>query len=439
MKRAGKDNGGQGVFRRQLLRQKRAAPLLSAVMIVTLFVFFAGAIGLASTTTVQELARGEAELVPTGRIWQVESFQGGVVRQVLVAEGQLVNKGDLLAVLGAPDLDRGADELRQALDSARAQRRDIDAISAAIAPASATPAMAAPSDNMATHSKTRLALHRARQDMLKLRAENLQATARSLESALTIIADRVRAKEKSVERILDLLENGHVTRARADGEIDALDELRSRQVDADIEHARTLDEYGAARSAALENGLTFREEIHAEGYQLDQEIAGLEIRMEGIKSQIGQLSIRAPEQGIIQAVEFPAPGEIVSAGATLFELLPTSATLVAEVRINPDDIGHVQVGDAVSLKLATFDARRYGQLQGVLKSLSPTFVADETGQEYFRATVSLNQDTIGQGKWQRQLQAGMTATAEIISDERTVIAYLLKPIQRSMDRAFTER
>ncbi|MEL7389198.1 MAG: HlyD family type I secretion periplasmic adaptor subunit, partial [Pseudomonadota bacterium] len=124
----------------------------------------------------------------------------------------------------------------------------------------------------------------------------------------------------------------------------------------------------------------------------------------------------------------------------LFELLPTRQSLVAEVRIPSLEIGHVQPDHQVSVTVDTFDVRRFGKVEGAIRSVSPAPLIDEqTGESYFRAFVELSGDHIGEGPFRRPLQSGMTVVAEMVTDEKTLLAYLLKPVERSLNKAFSER
>lgn len=431
----------QSVIERKRRKQKLRAPKISVMLILTLSGFLCGGVILASTTVVDELARAEAKIMPSGRLRQIENFEGGVIEAVHVQEGQEVAENDVIAVLSSPVLEQEERETTQSLALLDQRIDSLQVIFGLLGqPTELTASIDEDQEGLGPdYALARLSLHMARQNMLKERADNLDQTTVALQAALTIVRDRIIAKEKSIARLANLQERGYVTLSRLDDQVDALDALRGGLVDAELQAATALNEHKQALSTWIENDLTIREELLLELSTLTQERQSTEQRLTSLALRRARLSIRAPSSGTIQSVEFPSPGEVIEPGTTLFELLPSSAVLVAEVKIGTDDIGHVRKGDRVALKLSTYDARRYGQLDGVLTSLSPTFLVDPEGIEYFRATVTLDRTTIGSGIWERPVQAGMIASAEVVTDQRTVLAYLLKPVQRSLEKAFRER
>jgi len=113
---------------------------------------------------------------------------------------------------------------------------------------------------------------------------------------------------------------------------------------------------------------------------------------------------------------------------------------VVEARIPGNDIGHVDMTQPISVGVDTFDQRRFGRVSGRFVSLSPVPLTDEaTGENYFRAAISLDRSFIGQGVEERALRSGMTVVADIVTGEQTVLAYFLKPIDTTLRNSFRER
>ena len=127
-------------------------------------------------------------------------------------------------------------------------------------------------------------------------------------------------------------------------------------------------------------------------------------------------------------------------GGVVAEITPKEATLIAEVRVNPNDIGHIALGQATDITVTTFDPNLYGKISGYVSHVSAdTFMDERTGEAYYIAFVELSGQEIGKGKRLRQLSPGMEVRAEIITQSRSLMQYALKPVTRSLDQAFTER
>ena len=121
------------------------------------------------------------------------------------------------------------------------------------------------------------------------------------------------------------------------------------------------------------------------------------------------------------------------------EIVPLDRQLVVELRIPPKDIGHLKIGMPVQVKVSTYDFSRYGSISGALEFISPTTFIGERGERFYRGRVKLDQNYVGQDPNQNVIVPGMTVMTDIITGDKTVMAYLLKPIHNSIETALTER
>lgn len=191
--------------------------------------------------------------------------------------------------------------------------------------------------------------------------------------------------------------------------------------------------------------LTERVEMQGALERAQQELSKQEHR--------GELSeLRAPQSGIIQDLATYTVGAVVSAGTVLMSLVPVDETLVAEVFIRNDDVGFVHEGQTVKVKLATFPFQKYGMMDGVVKRISADAAgADQDGTRQgvaedsqallspYKAIVHLKKQRLSNQEFDWPLSPGMQVVAEIHEGERTVIEYLLSPVQKVLREAATER
>lgn len=430
--------GKKGVFAQSEARQTRRGPKLAGLLVMTFAGFLGGSLWMAASTTVPELTRASGALVPTGRYHQIQAPESGTVVSVHVHEGQKIQKGQILAKLSSVMLDEQEKGIRQEIAAIDIKLKNFGAILAGVAESS--PASTALESPEMSFASTQLQLFQERQDAQSKLIVRLEETLLTLERARTLAEKRVQARSMSVEKDEGLFQKGLTTARDLDAQKDRLDQLQASLVDVDVRLSQLQKEVSLAQASLSQNQLSLEEKYTERVFELELQRKALDVQLELISTQRNSLKLRAPANGVVHAIGFPNPGEILSAGDVLFELLPTQQNLVAEIEVHPSDIGHIATGDAVALKFDTFDPRRYGQVEGEIISISPNSVTDrETGIEHFRATVALSDTSIGEGQWHRPLQSGMTTTAEIVTDERTVLAYLIKPISRSLENAFGER
>ncbi|MEO3416956.1 HlyD family type I secretion periplasmic adaptor subunit [Roseovarius sp. CAU 1744] len=431
-----------GVIAHAEAREAQRGVATARIVILTIAGFIAGGVWLAITTTVPELVRAQGELLPTGHYQQVQAPEQGVVKAVLVEEGEAVEANQVLTILDSGVLEQ---ELQDVVNERQSQTLRLENLRVIARVAGA--ARSIPPDEIATlapvdlsYAIARLELfaeqHRIQQELRK----HLEHTEATLTNARALMVRRIEERMGRIERAERLYADSLTPLRDLERQRDSLDQLRAGLIEIDIRLSQAAKELGAASAPIEQSRIALLERTRTEIFDLEQLVAQLALREAALRQRHASLEIRAPQSGVVHAVGFPNPGEVIATGTTLFELMPSGPQLVAQLKIAPVDIGHIQRGDTVALKFDTFDPRRYGQIQGRVTSISPNSVIDEqTGMGHFRATVALEQETIGNGVWRRDLQAGMGASGEIVTAEQTVLAYLMKPIKRSFDSAFGER
>ncbi|QIE40820.1 HlyD family type I secretion periplasmic adaptor subunit [Rhodobacteraceae bacterium SC52] len=431
-----------GLFVQAERRRDARQPATARATMITLVLFVAAGLVFAAVTPLRELVRASGTIVPTGRSIAIEHLNGGIVADVFVSEGERVKKGDLLAILDSPELTRNVARARDSL--AHVEHRlagTLGLLSLMNFGTGESPHFLEMDTTLVEndHADARQALFVERQRVLQSQIEQATIMIETLENARDIAVQRAHGQEDQVSRFSNLAQQGHVSAFTLIAAEDRLGELRGELASAEVALARAVGQQATDIAKLKDNELAHGEALLKEAYDLREQQETLKTELKGLLTQIDALSIRAPRGGVIQSVAFPMTGEVIGPDTELFELFPDAATLVAEVQVEPKDIGHISVGDSVSLKLQTFDFRRYGGTSGVIESLSPTSVTQTDGATFYRAVVSLDDSHVGSDEDKRRIQIGMEAAAEIQTNSRTILQYMLKPLDSSLRAILTER
>ncbi|MEM7669913.1 MAG: HlyD family type I secretion periplasmic adaptor subunit [Pseudomonadota bacterium] len=418
-----------GLFARKHVREASRAPRTAKAIIAILSVFLVAAIVWAARTEIRELAKAEGEIVPRGSLTYIEHFDGGVIDRILVAAGDRVEAGQALARLSSPELAQTRNELmgeRTLLADHRAM------LKALIAGDAAGPVAG-------SYATTRRDLHLSRMDMLQDRVAGRVDALEIARDAHAVARERLALADRERTRLQTLFDQGHVPRTRLTVQDDLQQRIQSDLLVAKTQLARATSDRTDAIAARAEARLLYEQDLQSELFGVEQDLSRVERRLDEIAQQQDRLHVRTPVSGIVQAVANTTPGEVIDAGERMFEILPTTVGLVAEIRVTPEDIGHISLGHGVSLRPTAFDARRYGQLRGQIERISPTSTLDPQGFPYFSVEVGLEGTTLDRGPFHGEVGAGMVVLAEIETSRRTVLQYLLKPIDQSLAMAMTER
>lgn len=425
-------------------------PLARRVM-WSLFALATTVLVWSATGELDIVAVAEGKLVPASYVKIVQPAEQGIVRQILVGEGERVAEGQVLVRMDAVLAQADRKELEHDYHTRRLTLRRIDA------ELTGRPLVREPADpvdifgqvqaqylaNRAAYdnqlAQQRATLDRARFDLAA--AEQMQAKLEQVlphyrEQELAFdrlakdgFAGKVLAGDKARERIekeQELATQNHIIRAANA----TIAESREKLARVTADYVRALQ---GERAATLE-----------EGEKLKQQLTKVQHRE-------ALLELKAPQAGVIKDLATHTPGTVVSPGAVLMTLVPRDERLRAEVWIKNDDSGFVRHGQEVKIKLAAFPFQKYGMLGGTVAHVGADAQESEgatrrSGHDYgstgtlaYRALVDLSSQSLHVDGTGYGLVAGMQVAAEIKLGTRTVLEYLLSPVARAFQEAGRER
>lgn len=414
------------------------------LMRLTTFVIglgFIAFISWAGNTNVNEVARAQGEIIPSGYSQIVQHLEGGIIAEIMIEEGDLVQAGQELVRMGGIGAEEDFAGLSQRQTTLLLQAERLKALAYDEEP-----------------------------DFSKIAGEDEKAIAyqqRILESARDayegekkVLADQLAQKENTLERLIaqketaekelasgqelltmkeSLEESGSVSKkdlidserdvTRLEGDVNA--------IDAQISEAKQAISEFENRLQTLE--VKTRDEAIKELENIETQIAQNKETLGKLKGRVARMSVQSPVRGLVKGLQVNTIGGVVGAGQPIMEIVPLDRTLIVEAHIQPRDIGSLNVGQAARVKVSAFDFSRYGVIEGELEFLSATTFIDDKGNSFYKGRIKLNKNYVGLDPKRNLILPGMTVEADIVTGEKTVLAYLLKPIHTSLSSAFRER
>lgn len=442
-------------FAPALLRiQSLPAPPLAGAFLTAMVAMLAALLAWSAIGRLDIVAVTDGKLVPSSYLKIVQPSEQGVVKEILVAEGEKVREGQVLvrmdAVLAAAD----ATTLANDFHSKRLALRRIDAQLAGrpIAPdADDPPDLYAPAQaqlaaNVAAWqnalAQERASLARARHDL---------QSAREIHGKLLGVLPHYKAQEAAFDR---LAVGGYA------GKLMAADKSRERiEKEQDLKSQQYVIQANAASIEQSEKRILqltadYRRQLQAERTETAVQVAKARQELAKVAHRQRLLELKAPQAGLIKDLATHTPGTVVSPGTILMTLVPQGETLRAEVWVSNQDIGFVAPGQAVKVKLAAFPFQKYGMLDARVAQVSgdateapsantrsdALFGRDRPmGPLAFRAIVELQSQQLEAGGARYALSPGMQVVAEIKLGERTLLEYLLAPVQKVVHESARER
>jgi adhesin transport system membrane fusion protein len=393
----------------------------------------------ASFAELEEVTRGQGRVIPSRQIQIIQAVDGGVVSDILVNEGQVVEKGQLLVRI---DPTRFISELRENRSQylsllAKAERlRALSEERPFVPPpevVNETPEVAQREQTLYTSSQEELnaQIAIARQQLRQRQQELNEATANrdQLGSRYELLAQEFAVTKPLVSsgavsevEILRLERDVIATRGERD------------QVLSQIE--RILSSINEAERKIQEVELTFDNNIRRDLSETLARLGSVTEEKMGLADRVKHTDVVSPVHGTIKRLLVNTVGGFIQAGKDIIELVPLDDSLILEARINPKDIGFLRPGQKAQVRFTAYDFAIYGSLEARVEQIGADSVIDEKGNAYFLVRVRTTKPDLGDNL---PVIPGMMATIDVITGKKTLLAYLLKPILRAKASALRER
>jgi adhesin transport system membrane fusion protein len=419
-------------------------PRAIAMLIVILVSLVIAFIGWAAFAVVDEVARGDGKVVPALQVQTVQSLEGGIVSEILVAEGERVEKNQILVQLDETSPGSKLGEVASQRDGKLVRVARLTAEAEGLEKPQfpqeqASRVAALVEAEMASFESRKAAQQQQRQvieNQLLARREQLQ----ELDARNSKLTASLELLDKELKLTRKLAQQGAVP------EIDLI-RLEREAVEARGE----LEETAARRGATLagigeyQNRLASsdRDFRAAARDELTRELAELRIideTLAGVADRFERTAIRAPVRGIVNRLEVKTIGGVIAPGGAVLEIVPLDDRLVVEARIRPQDVAFIRPGQDANVKLSAYDYTIYGVLAGKVTQVSAdTFSDEKTGEAFYKVIVETGQSTLKRNGQELEILPGMVATVDILTGSKTVLNYLAKPVTRVGSEALRER
>lgn len=414
-------------------------PGILRAMIITLCLTLAAFIVWAALAQVGEIARTPGEIVPASQSRVIQHRDGGSVATILVRDGQIVKKGDALLRLDDADIKQDLARAQAKQTALDLQQERLRALIDGRTPAFAAigeqaPALIADQAAYLKSQQTSAAQDSAviddqiRQKQAELAASNRASAMATRNSALMgdLMNKRRTLNSQGVLSDVRLME----TEQRYNDAMAERERLRGETASIQAQLAELQTRKNAMTASRADDAHRELDSVLAQSSENRELIEKLQTRLQN-------LLVSAPVGGMVQGLKLQLRGSVVQPAEPIMEIVPHDGPLVVTLRIRPADIGHLHIGQPVQVKVSSFDFARYGAVSGTLTSLSPSTFAGEKGERFYEGTVTLDSTYVGTDK--NRILPGMTVMADIITGEKTIMTYLLKPLQSAMATAFSER
>lgn len=374
--------------------------------VILLFVFLVVFVIWAYNSNIEEVTRGQGSIIPSSREQVIQSLDPGILTQMLVEEGEIVKKGQILLKL---DDTRSSAVLRES----EAKVDNLEAVRARLRAEAHGVALTFP-DHVDPELKDReTVVYQAHKKELEDAVGNLKRSKSLLDKEIGITAPMV---QKGVMSEVELLR------------------MRRQSSELGLQISERTNKYASNANNEL--------------VRIESELAQAKENMAMRADPVERSLIRAPMRGIVKNIRINTIGGVISAGQDILEIVPLDDNLLVEAYIRPQDVAFIHPGQGAVVKLTAYDYSIYGGLKGTVTLISPDTLRDQKrpgdlklnpNEAYYRVIIKITQNdlTDKNGK-SLDIIPGMIASVDIKTGEKTVFQYLIKPITR-LKQAMQER
>lgn len=440
------------------LEQEAAKPPLKGQMIYLMIIaFFIVAVVWASLAEIDELVRAEGEIVPSESVQVVQSRLPGSVVAIHAELDNRVSKGDILFEVEDEDVRANYDdnEIHRLTSLAAIQRLEAESTGAADISFPATLEAEAPeivAQERKVFNSRRQAL-RSEEDVIRQEIESLRraitarlAAARQARVQIDTIKRQIRVTEEEFQVIKPLVDQGFEPKTallNIEKEMLAthsrLNDARAREEEARQEAERMESDLVTQNRRLKSLSDRFRADAETQLVEVRTRAAQTLARLDALKEKVAFTAIRAPVDGIITAVHVNTIGAVVDGGAMMAEIVPIEDEVTVRARVNTDDVSKIAPGQKVFVSVSAYDMSRYGRLEGIVDKVAANSTQQENLPPYFVTLVKVPDPIFPETGIVPEIVPGTPVVVDMVAGKRTVMGYILSPINRASTIVFREK
>lgn len=418
----------------QIQPQKLHYLILIFTIVIFTFILWA------NFTKIDEIARGQGTVIPSGQNQIVQNLEGGIVSFIYVNEGDFIKKGDLLLQINnskSLSLQNASNAKEKAL-KAKIERLQVQLNEEEFAIESHDKDMILFLENEKKLFDANLESFKSQirvlEDKLSQKKSELadaKQRKRHLSNSLSMINEEVKMTEPMVQRgVKSKVEFLQLKREQSNAQLEYNSSLHAiNRLDSEVDELlnsleQTKKEFESRTRVELNDAIGQLKELQA--------------NLEGLSDQLDRTKVLAPLSGIVKKLFVNTIGGAVKPAQDLVEIVPTEEKLLVEVKIKPSDIAFIYKGQNSIVKFSAYDFAIYGGLNAKVVNISPDTITEEK-ETYYLVTVETNKNYISRNEKKLKIIPGMIADVDILTGKKSILDYILKPILKTTQYTFTER
>ncbi|CAM2767949.1 MULTISPECIES: HlyD family type I secretion periplasmic adaptor subunit [Vibrio] len=435
-------------------------PSSARVMLWVMIAFFIAASAWASWAEIDQVTRGQGKVVPSSQVQVIQNLEGGLVKQILVREGEQVQKGQQLILI---DDTRFRSDFREREQQVANLTANVLQLSATLSSVTIDEDFSENNwENSVRIDYNKLAfpplLKDTQPELVARQRAEYQQDLDNLRNQISVMTQQVKQKQQELIEIQARIKNLRqsydfankeleITKPLADeGVVPRIELLKLQRQVNDTRRELTSSELKVpvlrsnireAMLSRIDTAQKFRSQQQQELNQIQDKLSSMTESAVGLEDRVNRTVVVSPVTGTVKTLNVNTVGGVIQPGMDIVEIVPTEDTLLVEAQIAPQDIAFLRPDLHAIVKFSAYDFTKYGGLEGTLEHISADTTQDEEGNSFYLVRVRTTETSFGHDE-NLPIIPGMTASIDIITGKRTVMEYLLEPILRAKTNALRE-
>lgn len=425
-------------------------PGSARIMLWVMVAFFFVAAIWASFAQIDKVTVGQGKVVPSSQIQVIQNLEGGLVKEILVREGQLVNKGQQLLLLDDTRFRSDFREREQELANLRATVIELSSTINSVAISDKFSVTNWQDSVQINYNQLTFppSLNESEPNLVARQSALYRQDLDNLRNKISVVDEQIKQKQQELIELKDRVENLKASHALANQELAITKPLADDGVVPQIELIKIQRQVNETKrelsSSELKIPLTeaairesmyaridaaqkFRTEQQQKLNQAQDKLSSISESAVGLEDRVNRTVVTSPVKGTVKTLYANTVGGVIQPGMDIVEIVPSEDNLLIEARIAPQDIAFLHPDLPAVVKFTAYDFTKYGGLEGILEHISADTQEDEEGNSYYLVRVRTFANTLSDNS-NLPVIPGMTASVDIITGKRTVMDYLLGPI-----------
>ena len=403
---------------------------------IALFVFWAW------IAVLDEVTKGDAQVIPSSKIQLIQSLDGGIVEDILVKEGDVVEKDQVLLKIDTTTAETNLKEREARYNYLQGMVIRLDA-EINNKPLVFPEDLAKKAPSVITEQINQYNLRRSQRSaelsVLESQTSQRNQEVREMGARLSQLRSNLSLKEQELNMRRPLVEQGAMSKVellRIEGEVT---DLRGE--------INTIGTAVPRAKSAVAEAQQRISEMKAKGNaEAQQELAAAKAEMDSLaqtliggEQKVAKTQMKSPVKGTVKQLKINTVGGVIKPGEDVMEIVPFGDNLLFEAKVPPKDIAFIRPGQEANVKITAYDSSIYGGLKGIVEGISADTIMNEKGESFYRVTIRTKESVLMHNGKPLPIIPGMTANVQILTGKKSVLDYLLKPIMKARQDALRER